>query len=84
MKKSVIKNLVREAVSAKIVKTSITSIIREEIRAVKEGAMSDIDIIAQESPTFEEFVKRVQKEMPAIGEITPDVRMFLQTIYDEA
>lgn len=44
MKKSDIKNLVREAVSAKIVKTSITSIIREEIRAIKEGVMSEANL----------------------------------------
>ncbi len=42
MKRSDIKNLVREAVSAKIAKKSL-----------REGAMSDIDIIAQESATFE-------------------------------
>lgn len=57
---------------------------RGDFGPLDESASSDIDLIAQESATFEEFVKRVQKEMPAIGEITPDVRMFLQTIYDEA
>jgi hypothetical protein len=75
MKKSDIKNLVREAVSAKIAKKSL-----------REGAMSDIDIIAQESATFEEFIAKIAAE-PAYKSLDandPEVKEFLQMMYNQA
>jgi predicted phage-related endonuclease len=85
MKRSQIQKLIREAITAKMAANKITNIIREEVKAaVKEGAVSDIDIVAQESATFDIFLKRVQQEFPEIGQMTPDVKEFLRTMYDEA
>lgn len=75
MKRSDIKNLVREAVSAKIAKKSL-----------KEGTMSDIDIIAQESATFEEFIAKIAAE-PAYKSLDvndAEVKEFLQMMYDNS
>lgn len=75
MKKSQLKALVREAVSAKIAKKSL-----------REGVMSDIDIIAQESATFEEFVSKIKSD-PAYKTLNvtdAEVKDFLQMMYDDS
>jgi hypothetical protein len=56
---------------------------RGDYGSLDESAMSDLNLMAQESTTFEAFVKRIQQEMPEVGQITPDVRKFLQVMYDE-
>ncbi len=75
MKKSELKALVREAVSARLSKPT-----------VKEGVMSDIDIIAQESATFQEFISSIIAD-PAYKSLDandPEVKSFLQQMYDDA
>lgn len=75
MKKSHIKSLIREAVNTKLAKKSL-----------KEGVMSDIDIIAQESATFEEFVSKIKAD-PAYKSLDvndAEVKDFLQMMYNDS
>jgi len=74
MKKSQLKSLIREAVSTRLSKSTI-----------KEGVMSDIDIIAQESATFDEFVNsiRTDPDYKSVNVNDPEVKVFLQQIYDD-
>jgi len=75
MKKSDLKALIREAVSARLSKPT-----------VKEGIMSDLDIIAQESATFQEFISSITAD-PAYKSLNandPEVKSFLQQMYDDA
>ena len=75
MKKSDIKNLVREAIDTKLAKKSL-----------REGVMSDIDIIAQESATFEEFLTKMaaDPDYKSLNVNDPEVKDFLQMMYDDA
>ena len=75
MKKSELKALVREAVSTRL---------SESI--VKEGVMSDMDIIAQESATFDEFVNSIKMDpdYKSIDVNDAEVKAFLQQMYDDA
>jgi hypothetical protein len=79
MKKLELKALVREAVSARLTKLTASKFI-------KEGVMSDIDIIAQESATFQEFISSITAD-PAYKSLDandPEVKSFLQQMYDDA
>jgi hypothetical protein len=71
VKKSQLKSLIKEAISAKI---------------VKEGVMSDIDILAQESTTFEEFLNKIRsnpefKRVDLLG--SKEVVDFLKQMWNE-
>jgi hypothetical protein len=88
MKKSDIKNLVREAVSTKIKAITITNMIREEVKAAMgESIGADIDIIAQESTDFADFLNNVKAD-PSYKNVLdvndPQTKEFLQSIFDEA
>lgn len=53
--------------------------------ALKEGAMSDIDILAQESKTFRSFVRAFKKEYSNLDAGNAnELEAWLQTIYDSA
>lgn len=71
MKKSQLKSLIREAVSA---------------RLTTESTMGDIDIIAQESATFDEFVNNIKTDpdYKSVDVNDPEVKAFLQQMYDDA
>lgn len=71
MKKSELKSLIREAVSA---------------RLTTESTMGDIDIIAQESATFDEFVNNIKTDpdYKSVDVNDPEVKAFLQQMYDDA
>ena len=51
-----------------------------------EGVMSDVDIIAQESATFDEFVNsiKVDPDYKSIDVNDAEVKAFLQQMYDDA
>ena len=56
---------------------------------VKESvneSMSDIDIIAQESKDFKDFIKRFKKEYPDVAKVgTPkELEEFLQAVFDNS
>ena len=53
--------------------------------AIKEGAMSEIDLLAQESKTFRSFVRAFNKEYSNLdaGDKT-ELESWLQTVYDAA
>ena len=53
--------------------------------AIKEGAMSEIDLLAQESKTFRSFVRAFKKEYSNLdaGDKT-ELESWLQTVYDAA
>jgi len=71
MKKSELKSLIREAVSA---------------RLTTESTMGDIDIIAQESATFDEFVNKIKMDpdYKSVDVNDPEVKVFLQQMFDDA
>ena len=53
--------------------------------ATNEGAMSDIDIMAQEAKDFKSFVKEFKKEFKNMDAGSPkELEAWLQTIYDTA
>jgi hypothetical protein len=53
--------------------------------AIKEGAMSEIDLLAQESKTFRSFVRSFKKEYSNLdaGD-NKELESWLQTVYDSA
>jgi len=53
---------------------------------MQEGVMSDIDIIAQESATFEEFVSKIAADpkYKSLDANDAEVKDFLQQMYDDA
>lgn len=51
-------------------------------RTIREGVMSDIDIIAQESATVQIFIQKVKKAYPKLNE--PGADVFLTQLYDES
>jgi hypothetical protein len=54
---------------------------------MQEGAMSDIDIIAQESATFEEFVSKIAADprySKSLDVNDVEVKEFLQMMYDDS
>lgn len=55
-------------------------------KKLKEGAMSELNLAAQESPTFEAFLQRVKEDFPQLaGDLgRPNVKEFLQNIYEDA
>jgi hypothetical protein len=55
-------------------------------KRLKEGAMSELNLAAQESPTFEAFLERVKQDFPAIAADvnSPNVKEFLKNIYEDA
>lgn len=66
---------------------NLKNLIKEEIaKHLLEGSMSQLDVIAHEIGSFEEFVKAVKSEFPSLAsEISkPEVIKFLQGIYDDA
>lgn len=71
MKKSQLKSLIREAVSA---------------RLTTESTMGDIDIIAQESTTFDEFINSIKTnpDYKSVDVNDLEVKAFLQQMYDDA
>lgn len=55
-------------------------------RLTTESVMGDIDIIAQESATFQEFINSITAD-PAYKSLDandPEVKSFLQQMYDDA
>lgn len=54
-------------------------------RKLKEGSMSDIDILAQEAPNFNSFIKAFTQEYPhfEIGD-GEKLKVWLKSIYDDA
>lgn len=66
--------------------SKITQIIREEVRRVRlEGAMSELDILMDESRNFEDFLSKI-KSNPKFKDIdvnSPEVKDFLQTMWDD-
>jgi hypothetical protein len=71
MKKSELKSLIREAVST---------------RLTTESTMGDMDIIAQESATFDEFVNNIKTDpdYKSVDVNDAEVKAFLQQMYDDA
>jgi hypothetical protein len=57
-----------------------------KMKKLKESAMAELDIAAQEAPTFEAFVKTVKQEFPQLASDLnkPEVISFLQNMYDDA
>ncbi len=55
-------------------------------KKLKEGAMSELDILAQESSTFESFLQRVKEDFPQIAADlnNPNVRSFLENLYEDS
>ena len=49
--------------------------------AIQEGAFSELEILADESSNFDEFLAKVKEEFPQIKYIKPDMEDFLQTLY---
>ena len=54
-----------------------------EEKRITEGAMSDIDLLAKESPDFKAFVKAFRKEYSDGGSIK-ELEAWLKTVYDAA
>jgi hypothetical protein len=55
-------------------------------KSVNETSMSDIDIIAQESATFDEFVNNIKTDpdYKSVDVNDPEVKAFLQQMYDDS
>ena len=55
-------------------------------KKLKEGAMSELDILAQESSTFESFLQRVKQEFPQIAADLNNAgaRKFLEDLYNNS
>jgi hypothetical protein len=69
----------------KAVKSSDLPSIMKMYESFNEGAMSDIDIIAQEAKDFKSFVKEFKKEYKNMDAGSPkELEAWLQTIYDSA
>ena len=54
--------------------------------SIAEGAMSELDILMDESPNFEAFLSKVKSD-PKFKDIdpsSPEVKEFLQTLWDDA
>lgn len=56
------------------------------IKKLKESAMSELDILAQESSDFNAFVKAVKQDFPQLANdlTNPEVIEFLKNIYEDA
>ena len=67
--------------------SDLRQIIKEEVKkALKESTMAELELAAQEAPTFEAFVKIVKQEFPKLANdlSRPEVFNFLQNIYDDS
>lgn len=57
-----------------------------KMKKLKESAMAELDLAAQEASTFEAFLKTVKQEFPQLASDLnkPEVISFLQNMYDDA
>ena len=57
-----------------------------KMKKLRESAMAELDIAAQEAPTFEAFLKTVKQEFPQLASDLnkSEVISFLQNMYDDA
>ena len=64
---------------------NLRKLIKEEIaKALYEGAMSDINLMAQEAKDFNSFVKEFMKEYSDAPGDEIELKDWLQSVYDDA
>lgn len=53
-------------------------------KPVKEGVMADLNLLAQESQTYQEFEKKFMQEYSEGKPLAPEEKELLQAVFDEA
>lgn len=53
-------------------------------KPVKEGVMADLNLLAQESQTYQEFEKKFMQEYSEGKPLAPEEKELLQALFDEA